>query len=141
MFVDFFRNTAEFTNYYVALVTNAVTPTVDHNTLGQFTEIAVGNGYATGGFQLARNATDFNSAVEDDTDNRMELQLKDVTWTAAGGSIPPSGGGARWALLTTDEGTVANRQVIAWFDLTTSWTKTDGQTLTLIDLELRGGNV
>jgi hypothetical protein len=140
MFLDFFRNTSEFTNFYVALVTDATTPTVDHNTLGQFTEIAAGNGYTSGGFQLARNATDFDSATEDDTDNRMELQIKNVAWTASGGSIPSSGSGARWALLTTDEGTVANRQVIGWWDLTSNRTATVGQVLTLIDLELRGGN-
>ncbi|MCJ7776866.1 MAG: hypothetical protein MUP16_00910 [Sedimentisphaerales bacterium] len=53
-----FPRTAMPTNLYVALVTAAVAPTVDTNTLGQLTEIAAGNGYTTGGYQLTPGATD-----------------------------------------------------------------------------------
>jgi hypothetical protein len=134
---DFFRNATEFTNYYVALVTSAVAPTADTNTLSELTEIAAGNGYTSGGIQLARNGTDFDTLNENDTNDRGELLLKDLVWTASGGSLPASGNGARYAVLTTDEGVVANRQVIGFWDLGADRTVSVGQTLTLQNCELR----
>ncbi len=89
-----YRNAAEPTNYYVALVTSAVAPTADTNTLSELTEIAAGNGYTAGGFQLARNSTDFDVSTEDDALDRALVQVKDVVWTAAGGNLPASGNGA-----------------------------------------------
>jgi hypothetical protein len=56
----YFRNTGAPTNFYVALVTPATAPTADTNTLSDLTEIAPGNAYATGGFQLARTSVDFD---------------------------------------------------------------------------------
>lgn len=133
---DFFRNTAEFTNYYVALATSATAPGPDTNLLSDLTQIAVGNGYTDGGFQLARNATDFDVLTEDDTGDKGIIQVKNVAWTASGGPIPASGSGARYAVMTTDEGTVANRQIICYWSLVSDRTVSDTQTLTLIDLEL-----
>ena len=132
-----FRADAEPTNYYVALVTSATAPTADTNTLSDLTEIAAGNGYTSGGYSLTPGATDFDSHTENDTNDRGELQIKDVVWTASGGSIPASGGGARYAVLLDDNATVANREVLAWWDLTSDRTVSDGQSLTLQDLELR----
>lgn len=132
-----FRNATEPTNLYVALVTSAVAPTADTNTLSQLTEIAAGNGYTSGGYQLARNGTDFDTLTENDTDDRGELQIKDVVWTAAGGNLPASGNGARYAVLTDDNGTVGSREVWAWWDLASDRTVSDGQTLTLQNCELR----
>jgi hypothetical protein len=132
-----FRNVAEETNYYVALVTSATAPTADTNTLSQLTEIAAGNGYTTGGFQLTPGSTDWDSITENDTDDRGEVQIKDVAWTASGGSIPGSGSGARYAVLTDDNGTVGSREVYAFWDLTSDRTVSDGQPLTLQNLELR----
>jgi hypothetical protein len=132
-----FRNVAEETNYYVALVTSATAPTADTNTLSQLTEIAAGNGYTTGGFQLTPGSTDWDSITENDTDDRGETQIKDVAWTASGGSIPGSGSGARYAVLTDDNGTVGSREVYAFWDLTSDRTVSDGQPLTLQNLDLR----
>ncbi len=134
---NYFRNTTEPTNFYVALVTSAAAPTADTNTLSQLTEIAAGNGYTSGGFQLTRNNTDFDSSTENDTDDRAEIQIKDVAWTGDSGNIPASGNGARYAVLTTDEATVADRQIIAWWDLSSDRTVSDDQSLTLVNLELR----
>ena len=125
------------TNFYVALVTSAAAPNADTNTLSQLTQIATGNGYTDGGFQLTPNATDFDVLTEDDTNDRGIIQLKDVAWTASGGPIPASGGGARYAVLTDDNGTVGSREILAWFDLTSDRSVSDGQTLTLQDAELR----
>lgn len=132
-----FRGDIIPTNFYVALVTSATAPDADINTLGDLTQIAIGNGYSDGGYQLTPNDTDFDTHTEDDTNDRGLVQIKDVVWTASGGSIPDSGDGARYAVLTDDNATVANREVLAYWDLTSDRTVSDGQTLTLQDCELR----
>jgi hypothetical protein len=125
------------TNFYVALVTAAVTPTAAINTLGELTEIAEGNGYTSGGYQLTPDATDFDYLYEDDSGDKAVIQTKDIVWTASGGPIPDSGDGARYAVLTDDNGTVANRQVIGIWDLVTERTATSGQSITLENCELQ----
>ena len=133
----YFRNTGAPTNFYIALVTSATAPNADTNTLSQLTQIATGNGYSDGGYQLSRNSTDFDVLTENDTDDRGEIQIKDVVWTAAGGPIPSSGNGARYAVLTDDNATVANREILAFWDLTSDRSVSSGQTLTLQNCELR----
>lgn len=137
MFDAWFRNAAPPTNFFVALVTSATAPAADTNTLSDLTQIAAGNGYTTGGFSLDRNTTDFDSNTENDASDRDELQIKDVTWTASSGTIPASGNGARYAVLTDDNATVGSREVIFWWDLSSNRTISSGQTLTLANLELR----
>ncbi len=132
-----FRAVAVVTNYFIALLTDASAPTVDTNLMSDHTQIATGNGYTDGGFSLTPGVTDFDSLVENDTNDRAELQVKDVVWTAAAGPIPSSGGGARYAVITDDNGTVSAREIYAFWDLTTPRTISDTQTLTLQDLELR----
>lgn len=134
-----FQNLTEKTNYYIALVTSATSPDVDINTLSQMTEIAAGNGYTTGGYELTPGDTDFDTLTEDDTGNTGTVLIKDVVWTASGGTIPGSGSGARWAVLTDDNATVGSREVYAWWDLATDLSVTTGQTLTLSDLGLEIG--
>lgn len=134
-----FRGVTPPTNYYVALVTSEDVPDADTNTLGQLTEIANGNGYVTGGYQLNRNSTDFDVLTEDDTGDEGLVQIKDLVWTAATGNLPASGDGARYAVLTDDNGTIANREVYAWWDLVSDRTVSVTQTLTLQDLELSIG--
>lgn len=133
----YFRAAGAPTNFYVALVTSATAPTADTNTLSQLTEIAAGNGYTSGGVSLDKNSTDFDTITEEDTDDRGEIQIKDLTWTASGGDIPDSGDGARYAVLTDDNVTVGSREVYAWWDLESDRSVSDGQALTLEDLELR----
>ncbi len=131
-----FRNATEPTNYYIALVTSATAPTADTNTLSELTEIAAGNGYTTGGYQLARNSTDFDVLTEDDTNDKGLIQVKDISWSASGGAIPSSGGGARYAVITDDNGTVGSREVYGWWDLSSDRSVADGQTMSLQDCEL-----
>jgi hypothetical protein len=125
----YFRNTGSPTNYYVALVTATTTPIADINTFSELTEITAGNGYATGGFQLAKNDTDFDVLTEDDTNDRGYVQIKDIVWTASGGSIPSAGDGARHAVLLDDSVTIASREVYAYWDLTSDRQVSTGQTL------------
>lgn len=139
----YFRNAAEPTNFYLALVTNSPPPTVTTKTLSQLTEIAAGNGYTSGGIQLARNSTDFNSLTEVDASAHTDMGVKNVSWTAGGGNIPASGNPARFLVLTTDEGTVANRQVIWYESLGSNKTITSGNSLTIANIKarIRGGSV
>lgn len=132
-----FRATALPTNFYVALVSGSTAPSATTNTMADLTQIAAGNGYTDGGYSLARNSTDFDVINEDDTNNSGSIQIKDVTWSASGGSIPNTGGGARYAVLTDDNGTVSLREIWAYWDLSSERTVSDGQDLTLQDLELR----
>ncbi len=125
------------TNLYIRLVTSATAPTVDTNLVSELTEIASGNGYTAGGFSLSKNSTDFDTLTEDDTNNRGDILIKDVAWTASGGPLPASGNGARYAVLTDDNATDANREVLAFWDLTTDRSVSDTQDLTLQDLGLR----
>ena len=134
---SYFRDTNEPTNFYLALVTSANTPTVDTNTLSDLTEIAAGNGYTAGGTSINRDSTDFPTITEDDTNDLASVELKDIAWTASGGSIPGSGDGARWAVLLDDNATAANRQVIAAADLGSDRSVSDGQTLTIEDFPVR----
>jgi hypothetical protein len=132
-----FRNAAEPTNFYVALFTSATAPTADLNTKSELTEIASGNGYTTGGISLGRDATDFDVLTEDDANDRALIQIRDLVWTASGGSLPASGNGARYACLTDDNATQGSREVWAYWDLTSDRTVSSGQTLTLQNCELR----
>jgi hypothetical protein len=132
-----FRAQSIPTNIYIALVTSATTPTADTNLMSDLTEIAAGNGYTSGGYSLSRNTTDFDTLTEEDTGDYGMVQVKDVSWTASGGSLPASGSGARYAVMTDDNATVANREVIAYFDLSSDRSVSSGQTLTLQNLEIR----
>lgn len=123
------------TNLFVALFTSAVSPVADTNTKSELTEIAAGNGYTAGGISLTKNATDFDVLTEDDTLDKAFIQIKDLIWTASGGPIPASGGGARWACETDDNVTQGSREVYIGWDLVSDRTVTDTQTLTLTDCE------
>ena len=124
------------TNFYIALITSAVAPTADINTLSELTQIASGNGYTTNGISLTPNTTDFDVMTEDDTNDKAILQLKDIVWTASGGNMPGSGNGARYAPLTDDNVTAGSRDIIAWWDLVSDRTISDTQTLTLQNCEI-----
>lgn len=124
------------TNFYVALVTSAAAPDADTNTLSQLTEIAAGNGYTSGGYQLTKNSTDFPSLTEDDSGNKGTIKIKTLTWSASGGPVPASGSGARYAVLTDANGTVGSREVWAWWDLVEDRAVSSGQDLSLTNLEI-----
>ena len=132
-----FRGDTIPTNFYVALVTSAIAPDADTNTLSDLTEIAAGNGYTAGGYSLTPGSTDFDVHTEDDANDRGRVQIKDVVWTAAGGAIPASGDGARYAVLLDDNATPADREVLAYWDLAADRSISDGQTLTLQNCEIR----
>jgi hypothetical protein len=120
--------------FKIALCTSATAPTADTDVLADLTEIASGNGYTAGGATLSRNSTDFDTIEEDDTNDRGYIRIKDVVWTASGGSIPASGNGARYAVLLDD---AATPNLLAYWDLQSDRQVSDGQSLTLQDCEIR----
>jgi hypothetical protein len=133
----YYRGVAPPTTFYMALFTSAATPGADTNTKSELTEVASGTGYTTGGIAVARNSTDFDVYTEDDSNDRALVQIKDLVWTASGGSLPGSGNGARWACLTDDNATQGSRIVVDYFDLVSDRTVSDTQTLTIVDAEIR----
>lgn len=139
MLATYFRADATYepTGFSVALVksTAPVAKTINVWADLSASEIAVGNGYTAGGITLNRNATDFDVLTEDDGSSRAYAQTKDVAWTAAGGPIPSSGAGARYAVLMDDD---VAKQVIAILDLGSDITVTSGSAITLQNNEIRG---
>ncbi len=133
-----FRGVAAPTTFYLALVRSTNVPTPDTNVFSDLVEITAGNGYTSGGQAVARNSTDFDVSSEDDVNDRALVQLKDFVWTATGGALPASGLGARYAVLLDDNGVVANREVWAYWDLSSDRQVSDTQTLTLQNCEIRG---
>lgn len=127
-----FRNTDE--SLYLVLLTNDTPPTVDANTLADVSEMAAGNGYTSGGQAITRNSTDFDSLVEDDTGDSATILIKDIAWTASGGTLPASGNSPAYWGLTTGEVTVSARQLIAYGDITpTGAVVSAGQAFTVPD--------
>ena len=137
MLCSYLAGVAAPATFYMALVTDSVVPDADTNTMSDLDEIPAGNGYTSGGLAVARNTTDWDTRTEDDTGNTGLAQTKDLTWTASGGNLPPSGTGARYAVLTTDEAAVADRQIVAWFNLGSNRIMTVGYDLTLQNCEVR----
>ena len=121
------------------LCTSAAAPTADSNTVsgaGGVTEVSTGNGYTTGGISLTKNATDFDTIAEDDSGNHGSLKIRDLVWTASGGTLPASDS-ARYAVITDDDGTVGDREIWFYFDLASDRQVSSGQTLTLADCDIR----
>lgn len=123
------------TNFYAALFTSASAPGADTNTISDLTQVTAGNGYTSGGISLTPGATDFDVYTEDDTNDRGLVQIKDVVWTASGGNLPSTA--ARYCCLTDDNATVGSREILHYWDLGADRQVSDGQTLTLQDLEIR----
>jgi len=126
------------TNLYMALIRATSVPVTTTNVLSDLTQINTGTGYSDGGYTLNLDATDFDTLTENDTNDRAELQTKDLVFTASGDDLDGSGGaGARYSVMTDHDATVANRSVLWWGDLVSNRNPVDGNTLTLVDNESR----
>ena len=137
MMEEYFRATGAPTLFYVALLTSATVPDADTNTMADVTEVTAGQGYTTGGIAVSRTSTGFDVLTESDASDYSQMQILDIVWTASGGNLPASGTGAVYAVLTDDNATVASREIYAYWSLTSARTVSDGQTLTLANLEMR----
>ena len=131
-----FRGTALPSNFYVALVTSTASLTADTSVLSEVTEIASGNGYDPGGISLDLNSTDFDVLSLDATNDRAAIQIKDISWVGSG-TLPADSVGAAYAVLTDDNATVASREALYYWSLSSARTVTDGRSLTMRNLEIR----
>jgi len=121
---SFFQSETPPENVYAYLVTNAVAPTADTNTLSELTEIS-----ETGKeISLDLDSTDFNNAVEDDTNDKATIQIKDLVFD---GAITA----ASYVVLTDDDSTEADRVVYAYWSLGSIRTVGSGDTLVIADLQ------
>jgi hypothetical protein len=127
------QNTSVPTNFYLVLVTSANVPTRATNTMAELTQITAGNGYTSGGYSINRDITDWDTLTENDSNNTLTVLLKNIVFTASGGPIPLSGSGAAYAILTDDNATFNNREVLAYHSLGGDITVSDGQPLTITD--------
>lgn len=139
------------TYFMMSLADDAESPTADHDTIGTspaLSEIAAGTGYTSGGGtegQITRSSatTGFdtwtNSGPTTDEAFVIIKDTNDITWTAAGGTIPNDSPTtvATWALFSDDHGTYASRNLYAWFDLGGGRTVSNGQSLILQDCTLK----
>jgi len=132
-----FRGTSLPSNFYVALVTSTASLTADTTVLSQLPEINAGNGYDSGGFSLNLDSTDFDVLSLDSTNNRASVQVKDFNWVGSGTLPGSNGAGAYYAVMTDDNATVASREVLYFWSLSSARTVTDGRSLTIRNLEIR----
>lgn len=103
---SFFQSETAPTNVYAYLVTNTTVPTADTNTLSNLTIIP-----ETGKqILLSLNSTDFDHAIEDDTNDKASIQIKNLNFA---GSITL----ASYVVLTDDAATEADRIVYAYWAL------------------------
>jgi len=120
-------------NMYVALCTSAAAPTQDTDTLSEMTQIGTSTGYTSGGISLNMDTTDWSAIVEDDTNDDSEITIKELVWTASGGTL----GAARYAVLTDDNATEDDREIWAYYDLGEDKSASSGQTLSLSGFKLK----
>ena len=122
--IETLRGVSLPTNFYAHLCDSTTAPSADLNTLSELTQIS-GSGYAA--ISLTKNTTDFSAIVEDDGNDDSEMTLKDLTWTASGGTL----GAARYLVITDDNATEGDREVWFYFDLGSDQSVSDGQDLTV----------
>lgn len=105
----------------VILLTDSYTPNEDHTQYSDVSayEVANGNGYTTGGVEVAMTVTD------DDTNNRVIIDSANPSWTASGGSIGPF----RYAVWYDD--THVNDVLIYIFDFGSNQTANDGSDISV----------
>jgi len=98
-----------------------------HSTLADVTanQLASGNGYTQNDKELAGVTVE-----EDDANNRSRTTWTNVTWTASGGSIGPTG-----ALVIYDD-SVTEKTVLGCVDFGTDYTIADGSSLQFQNLAM-----
>jgi hypothetical protein len=120
-------------HFYVALTKTGPVPTTNY--LSGVTEADNGNGYVSGGIQLSKNASDFPTLTEDDTNNFASIQIRTLVWSASGGPLPATGTVA-FVVLTDDNATLSLRQMIAYWPLSGGRSIAAGLNIQFLSLEL-----
>jgi len=104
----------------VQLHTDGYTPSADHTQISDLSnEVANGNGYTTGGVEVAMTSTD------DDANDGTTVDSANPSWTASGGSIGPF----RYAIWI--DTTHASDALIYCHDFGSNQTANDGADITV----------
>ena len=107
-------------------------------TVADLTEIPNGNGYTTGGIQLALNTTDFPTlTITNTASGNVIMVVKNLTWTASGGSIPANPDRADVVVLTGHHATISARKTLAYAWLKDRRQVSDGQPLNVNTFTLK----
>lgn len=116
---------ATLATFYAALIRDtSAAPTADTNTLSELTQPS-GNGYTDGGVAVPVSTVGWPTHTEDDTSDKSIHILQDLSFSATPGNIGP----IRFIALTDDAATVANRQVLAVWQLASDVTISGGTTV------------
>lgn len=133
MLGHFFRAESNVPSAFkLALSKTTNPPTVDMNLFSGVDEIAAGNGYSAGGISIARSSSGWDAPTAGVEGGR--ILMVDGVYTASGGPIPSSGGGAQYANVTDTAGTP---NLIAYATLDEVVTIPDGNSYTIFDLGFR----
>lgn len=100
--------------------------TVEWTEDGEDNQLPTGNGYTQNSETLANV-----SVTEDDTNDRANITWDNVTWTASGGDIGPTG-----AAIIYDD-TSSDDTIIGCIDFGSDYTVSSGSSLQLQDLAVR----
>jgi len=121
------NNGTEPANYYAYLI-NSGTPTADTNT---WSDLSGGESSNYTELTLTPNATDFPTITEDDTGDKATIGIKDLVFTASGGTLS-----ATWVIITDDNVTEGSRDVFFCLDLGGTQQVSDTQTITVSNTTL-----
>lgn len=124
----YFRGDTVTTDFRLYLINS--TPDADDNIYTDFTEASNYDGEQT----INRNSTDFDVHTESDGDDTAYVQLKDIVFTASGGTCTATTAG-----LTDNNGTEASRELEFFWNLGATQNIPSGSTLTLQDLQITAG--
>ena len=95
-----------------------IQPVATNAVLANITQIAVGNGYASGGIALTTTSSAQTSGM-------YKLSINDATLTASGGAIGPF----QYVVLYND--TATSDELIGWYDYGVPLTLTSGNSFTI----------
>lgn len=126
----YFRAETIQTGFTLYLVNAA--PAGTDNTHADITEASNYDGEQA----IARNSIDFDTYTEDDGSNNAYVQIKDITFTASGGTCTTT-----HSYLLDNNGTEGSRLTIAYFDHGATQNIPDTSTLTLQDIQLTASTV
>lgn len=111
-------------------------PGPNTDVLGDLVEIGEGSGYITGGVAVPRNSTGFVTHSEDDTADTSILTIQRLQWTSTISNMPPGPDGIMYLVLTDDNATIAQRQVLAFWDLLGEYFIASGDSIIIDDARL-----
>lgn len=105
--------------------------------LSDLNQIAIGNGYPSGGLEITLDSTGVPTfSLTSTAPFRFYFRIQNTDFVADGGTLPASGLGARYAVLLDDNVVPADRVVIGYYDLVAARSVSDTQKIGVYGAEL-----